>query len=100
MGAGAPVLAFDCEFNREVTDGAAFFWSDAESLAAILDEVADAEVDDELTDFAEAGRDRITAHYQWDAVTDEYEALLNRLAATKPRKGRRVKAQEAADSVA
>jgi glycosyltransferase involved in cell wall biosynthesis len=100
MGAGAPVLAFDCEFNREVTDGAAFFWRDAESLAAILDEVADAEVDDELADFAQAGRDRIAQHYQWDAVTDDYEALLNRLAASKPRKGRRVKAHEAADSVA
>lgn len=100
MGASAPVLAFDCEFNREVTAGAAFFWRDAESLASILDEVADGEVDEQLMDFAQAGRDRIAEDYQWDAVTDDYEALLNRLAVTKPRKGRRSSTEEVADSVA
>ena len=79
MGAGAPVAAFDCEFNREVTDGSAFFWSDATSLATILDEVAEGEVDSELQEFSAAGRDRVARDYQWDAVADDYEALLHRL---------------------
>ena len=79
MGAGAPVAAFDCEFNREVTDGSAFFWSDATSLATILDEVAEGEVDSELQEFSEAGRDRVANVYKWDAVADDYEALLHRL---------------------
>ena len=85
MGAGAPVLAFDCEFNREVTDNHAFFWSDADSLAAVLDEVAEGEVDDELAEFARRGRERIAEHYRWDAVTDEYEALIQRLVSSRGR---------------
>jgi len=89
MGAGAPVLAFDCEFNREVTAQRALFWRDADSLAAILDEVAEGEIDEELTQLSEAGRERIAEHYQWDAVTDAYEAMLLRLNAGRRRTGRR-----------
>jgi glycosyltransferase involved in cell wall biosynthesis len=80
MGAGAPVLAFDCEFNREVTADEAFFWKDSESLATILDEVAEGEVDDELATFSTLGQERIATFYQWDAVTDRYEELIQRLA--------------------
>lgn len=80
MGAGAPVLAYDCEFNREVTADRALFWSDADSLAVILDEVAEGELDEELTEMSAAGRERIAEHYQWDSVTDDYEALIHQLA--------------------
>jgi glycosyltransferase involved in cell wall biosynthesis len=80
MGAGAPVLAFDCEFNREVTADEAFIWKDAESLATILDEVAEGEVDDELAAFSRLGQERIASSYQWDVVTDHYEELVQRLA--------------------
>ena len=31
MGAGSPVLAYDVEFNREVTAGQALFWPDADA---------------------------------------------------------------------
>ena len=87
MGAGAPVLAYDCEFNREVTANGAFFWGDANSLATILDEVAEGEVDDELSDFSAAGRLRIAEHYQWDSVADQYESLIGRLAVQRRRSG-------------
>jgi len=87
MGAGAPVLAYDCEFNHEVTDERAFFWSDAESLAGILDEVAEGEIDEELVATSIAGRDRVAQHYQWDAVTDDYQELIERLSTMRsPRK--------------
>jgi len=87
MGAGAPVLAYDCEFNREVTADRAFFWHDAESLSVILDEVAEGEVDEELAEMSEAGRERIAQHYRWDAVTDDYQVLIERLAQGRsPRK--------------
>jgi glycosyltransferase involved in cell wall biosynthesis len=85
MGAGAPVLGYDVEFNREVTDGQAFFWSDAPSLTARFDAVADGSHDHDLEQFREAGRKRITAVYQWDAVTDQYEVLIQRLAASRKR---------------
>jgi glycosyltransferase involved in cell wall biosynthesis len=79
MGAGAPVLAFDCEFNREVTAEKAFYWTNAESLATILDEVAEGEVDEELVAFSDLGQERIASAYQWEAVTDQYEDLIRRL---------------------
>lgn len=80
MGAGAPVLAYDVEFNREVTAGNALFWPDAAALTAAFDAVQDAGYDAELARLADAGRERIREAYRWDAVTDEYEALLERLA--------------------
>ena len=89
MGAGAPVLAYDCEFNREVTNEQALFWQDAESLAVILDEIAEGEIDVELGAMSDAGRTRIAEHYQWDAVADLYEQLLQTLAKERPRKGRK-----------
>ncbi|HEY7823484.1 MAG TPA: glycosyltransferase, partial [Acidimicrobiia bacterium] len=89
MGAGAPVLAYDCEFNREVTADQALFWSDADSLAVILDEVAEGELDEELNEMYAAGRERIAEHYQWDAVTDDYQALIQQLASKRAPKKRK-----------
>lgn len=81
MGAGAPVLAYDCEFNREVTAERAFFWRDADTLATILDEVAEGDVDSQLARMSEEGRQRVASHYQWESVTDAYQELIYRLAA-------------------
>ena len=83
MGAGAPVLAFDVEFNREVTRDSALYWSDASELTALLDEIAAGEVDEELNDFSQRGQERIASEYQWDHVTDQYEDLLRRMACEK-----------------
>lgn len=89
MGVGAPVLAFDCPFNREVTADRALFWSTAEDLTAIFDEIAGGEdhlvasdIDEQLAANAAAGVQRIREFYQWDAVAAEYEALLTSLAKT------------------
>ncbi len=90
MGAGAPVLAFDCPFNREVTANQAFFWSSAEQLTEVLDEVAGgedhiiaSEIESELAEFSRLGRQRVAEHYQWDQVAREYEEVLTTLARTK-----------------
>lgn len=87
MGAGAPVLAYDCEFNREVTANKAFFWSNAEALTDLLDDIAggeddmfDGDMDADLAAFSQAGQERVAQVYQWDAVTDDYEVLIRRLA--------------------
>ena len=100
MGAGAPVLAFDCEFNREVTDGRSFFWENADALAALLDDVAEGEVDEELHEYAEAGRTRVRERYQWDAVTDDYERLIKRLMNKRAQPSSRKGNKRAADTVA
>ena len=86
MGAGAPVLAYDVEFNREVTDGSAFFWTTEPDLTAIFDRSAGAGLDDRLAEFTASGLARIAAVYQWDSVTDEYESLIQGLAARSRRK--------------
>lgn len=83
MGAGAPVLGYDVEFNREVTAGQAMFWRDADQLTGILDTVVGGSLDVALKEFSEAGRERVAAVYQWDTVTDQYEALLHSLVASR-----------------
>ena len=85
MGAGAPVLAYDCEFNREVTADRALFWSNAEQLAEHFDDIADGERDSELAEMSREGQTRIQEHYQWNSVTDQYEALLSNLQGTRNR---------------
>jgi len=76
MGAGAPVLAFDCEFNREVTGNLALYWKDAEDYASLIG----------TNNFATMGerlQQRVANNYQWDAITDQYEALIKKLKASK-----------------
>ena len=80
MGAGAPVLAFDVEFNREVTAGQAFFWADATALTELLDEISTGAFDARLRELGALGQARIAEHYQWDAVTDRYEDVIRTLA--------------------
>jgi glycosyltransferase involved in cell wall biosynthesis len=86
MGAGAPVLAYDVEFNREVTAGNALFWVDATALTPLLDQVAAGDLDDRLRQLRGLGQQRVRDAYQWDSVTDDYEALIGRLAARRRRR--------------
>ncbi|MFM7147335.1 MAG: glycosyltransferase [Actinomycetales bacterium] len=79
MGAGCAVLAFDVEFNREVTAGRALFWSSAEDLTACFDGLDDAGMGAELINLRQASRERISSAYQWDSVTDDYEDVIHRL---------------------
>lgn len=80
MGAGAPILGYDVEFTREVTADYALFWKDAAELTSLFDAIVSGREDQALADFAAHGRKRIAAAYQWDAVTDQYEDLIGRLA--------------------
>jgi glycosyltransferase involved in cell wall biosynthesis len=79
MGAGAPVLAYDVEFNREVTAGNAYFWADATQLTTLFNDIAGGASNERLAQLPELGRERIRQAYQWDAVTTDYEALLRQL---------------------
>lgn len=89
MGAGAAVAAFDVEFNREVTDGEALFWADADQLTSILDAVAAGALDERLAHLRTLSQRRVLDHYQWDHVADQYEALIERLASSRRRGGAR-----------
>jgi glycosyltransferase involved in cell wall biosynthesis len=83
MGAGAAVLAFDVEFNREVTAGKALFWSGPDDLGAIFTAIADGAHEGDLSRYRTLGRQRIAEHYQWEDVVDRYEALMQRLQARR-----------------
>lgn len=74
LGCGAPVTAFDVNFNREVTAGhARFFDNPAAVSRAVLE-------DDRDPEGAVARGQRGKAHaartYRWEDVTDGYEVLL------------------------
>ena len=77
MGAGAPVLAYDVTFNREVLGGTGRFFDDAAALAALIDE----EEADETARVARGreGQARAAELYDWDAVTLGYEQLCRDL---------------------
>lgn len=83
MGAGGAVLAFDVEFNREVTDNQAMFWCDATELTAILDRISSGDADEQLAQLRLSSQDRIARDYQWETVVDKYETLITRLAASR-----------------
>ncbi|SDN86943.1 Glycosyltransferase involved in cell wall bisynthesis [Actinomyces ruminicola] len=85
IGAGAAVDAFDVSFNREVLGDAGRYWASAADVAELA---SSAEADPG----AQAHRGELSraraARYDWEQVTDRYEALCRRLAAQGPRRSR------------
>jgi glycosyltransferase involved in cell wall biosynthesis len=77
MGAGAPVIAFDVSFNREVVgpDGT-FFRVPADVDHALLRAESAPEA---MVERGRRLRTRAATRYQWSEVADGYEALLKRL---------------------
>ncbi|WP_199487454.1 DUF1972 domain-containing protein [Actinomadura spongiicola] len=74
MGAGASVLAFDVNFNREVLgDEAGRYFADAATLAERI-EAAEADPG-AAADRGDAARKRAAERYVWDDVAAAYEKL-------------------------
>jgi glycosyltransferase involved in cell wall biosynthesis len=74
LGCGAPVTAYDVNFNREVTAGHARFFGDADSVSRAI--VADDQAPDTAIERGMLGKTHAAEHYRWDDVTDKYEQLL------------------------
>ena len=89
MGAGAPVMAYDCVFNREVLSDQALWWSSVNELAEHFDDIATSEtgddMDERLRDFSRLGQERIAEHYSWDSVARDYERVLVELVKERQR---------------
>ncbi len=80
IGAGAPVVAFDVDFNREVVRDPGLYFRGPHDLAGILE---DAERDELGTiERGRANRKR-AEDYSWDDVADGYEQLARDLAARR-----------------
>lgn len=85
MGAGAPVLAYDVSFNRDVLDRSGRFFDCVGGLAAHLSaaemfQVANAELGREL-------QRRAKQLYTWERVADEYEKLCFDLMTGRSQRG-------------
>lgn len=79
MGAGTMVIAWDVVFNREVLGSDGAYFSQADSLSALIEE---AEASSErVATVGAALQQRAEQLYNWDNVTASYEALARRVAA-------------------
>jgi glycosyltransferase involved in cell wall biosynthesis len=79
MGAGAPTLALDTRFNREVIDhDEQLFRADPADLAAKIDWLLGST--SARTQIADRQRLRIAADYSWDQVCASYRSVLEGLA--------------------
>lgn len=82
MGAGAPTLAWDINFNREVLGETGEYFGSAAELSELVGQL---EADPEAAlARGEAGRARAARRYRWDDVALGYEALCRRLVARDP----------------
>jgi len=84
MGAGAPVIALDVRFNRDVLGPAGTFFSDEASLANSL--VTVERHPDISRQLGAVLQQRAAEHYRWDDVATGYERLAERLAAGETRR--------------
>jgi glycosyltransferase involved in cell wall biosynthesis len=79
MGAGAPTIAWEVNFNREVLGRTGQFFSNASDLTRLIEEI---EQDPAAAhDRGETGRLRATELYRWDKVALGYEKLCRDLQA-------------------
>lgn len=78
MGAGTPVLAWNVGFNREVAGTGASYFDGAPQLARQLEEVERYPM--RFLDLGELMQERARKRYDWDQVTEAYEALAAKLA--------------------
>lgn len=79
MGAGAPVLAFDVTFNREVLGDTGLFFDSPARLAALVDDQES--IEEASIDRGRRGQARARHLYDWDDVTTGYERLCGQLSA-------------------
>ena len=82
MGAAAPVLAFDCEFTREVTDNQALLWNSADQYTDVMNNLDPIQ----LEAMGKNLQKRVAQTYQWDAIADQYEQLAFKLASMRKKK--------------
>lgn len=69
-------LVLDVDFNREVSEDAALYWTRAEgSLAAAIDR-AEGLTREEVEELSSSAKSRIVSSYSWKLIAKKYEALF------------------------
>lgn len=89
LGAGAPTIAFDTVFNREVVrEACPTYKKDADELGRLLAEVM--EDDTRRRRLSAVGQEIIRQRYTWDQVNEDYLQVLDELAGMHTWSGSRV----------
>lgn len=71
---GAPIIAFDCSYNRETTGDHALWFDQAQRAGELMAKI---ELDPSLADeLSEAALTRAATHYLWSDVVRCYDRLL------------------------
>lgn len=76
MAAGNPVIAHDNAYNRWVAQDGGVYFTDANSFAALMDELLASP--ERLSALGRASRQRFQQEFTWDHVAGQYEQLLLR----------------------
>jgi glycosyltransferase involved in cell wall biosynthesis len=71
---GAPVIAYDCPYNRETTGGHALWFDRARPAAGAM--MAKLERDESAAERGENARQRAVTHYLWADVVTAYEGVM------------------------
>lgn len=74
MAHGAPVLAYECPYNRETTCGSAGWWATPRELSGLLSDLERNPAP--FLDLAAAAQARALSAYRWPEVVDAYELLV------------------------
>ena len=77
MGAGTAIVGWDVVFNREVAGTAGLYFDSAAQLAGQIHEVE--QYPQRFQDIGELMQERARKRYNWDSVTEAYEALAAKL---------------------
>jgi glycosyltransferase involved in cell wall biosynthesis len=80
LASGCCILALDTVFNREVLNGdehGIFFQKETGEITRLIDRM-DHDTST-LIDYRAKSRSRITEHYTWEKITDQYEGLFKSL---------------------
>lgn len=78
MGAGAPVIAYDVDFNRDIVGDDGRYFATAATVAAAI-EASEADPAD-TRGRGERGREHVAKSYRWDEVAAGYAELCRDLA--------------------
>jgi glycosyltransferase involved in cell wall biosynthesis len=73
MHFGKPVLAFDCDFNRNSTENKALYFKSSKTLVKVMENLQEAEAEMIGCSMLEIAQRR----YTWSGVAKKYFALLN-----------------------
>ncbi len=69
-------LLLNVEFNREVAEESALYWSKEEGNMATLIEKADIMSEEEISEYGKKAKVRIAEAYSWKYIAEQYEKLF------------------------